>query len=783
MGTDGSFRRLERPGFKACRDADFSAQTRHRTERGISMTTIARDPAVYAMLATLGTFVSTAAMGQTIQVLDQVAVSNKTSVLEMQFNDPAREFDFSVWGVAPVTGFTGCVLAPARGLFCIDGKEIRSWATPGSSVGAGDLVLSCTDRTLDLDRRRADPCTSLAVGLPGPIWLAGRDARAHRLIKVVPRNEDNSCPEGAPLEQGPYCANLYAAGRPLLEDVSAIDGDQGAAFVGPNGVRGPGVLGLEQRNAVIFFRDTPLAPPVVIASGKTQWGLSGSEQLLSATLLQTQLVTDGPTRNFAVVTTSRDRILAVDTENPGPAFEVFKIAAERLPGSAQCNFDEQRYGIRASTKSGRLYLTDRNYCQALALKPVVVAGKPFVLQNVLEDGSDLTFSTASYAPDAPTISPGTIIDLGTCTDNCTLVTDQDGAPAATLANVTLASDESGMILFQVKNVPDCRWIPEADWPAACRQPDVIVKVNASDTPDKWFLNFTPLLPREITDLFDDSGVPPKGLPRMLIGPKFRAQATTDLRNNLFELFFGVTDPAVVFTGTFDGLFDVEKLVGDEVKLGCGYDYSEGLKPNLKWHAVTHVSERHISAGGPGELGDLSNPNRHVDSLANVGCFNPTAMKGGEWSAYVYNLVPTAGGDTVLANLLVSLFANFEETRAELACTQRDTTGLPPLSPSVCSTIESQWLNAKDKLVKCLDATTQPKQSSGDQNCSAFTSQLRNIKSTIEGSTSYGPDPANRRGGLLVGVEVMLHVHLDRFLPSVPLEGFADPIDMAPLNDL
>lgn len=726
--------------------------------RGMAMHIVARDRVVGALLASAALLLASVAHGQTVQVLDHVAISNKTHVLEMQFDDPAREFDFSVWGVQPVTGFFGCQLTPTLGLFCVDGKEIRNWPAPEKALGTGDLVLNCTDPTLDLDRRRANPCTSISVELGGALWIAGRDSRAHRLLKVVPRNEDGSCPEGNPLQQGPYCAQLYASGRPLLEDVSVIDGDQGVAFKGPNGTVGPGALGLEERGTVTFFTSVPNVS-VPILSGKSQWGLSGNEQLQSATLLQ--LTIDAVLRNFALVTTSNHRILAVDTENPTAAFEVFRIRDERLPGTTQCNFDAQQYGIRASTKSGRIYLTDRNFCQAIALEPAPAAGKPFKLQNALEDGSDLTFSTASFAPDAPTLAPGVVIDLSTCTDSCTLLSAENGDPAATLANVTLAGDESNMILLQVKNVPDCRWIEPK--PTTCQQPGVII--NPEDPPEQQYLNFTPLMPKEIKDLYDASGIPPEGLPRMLIKPQFRGQQANGF---LFEMFFGIPAEGVTFTGVFDGSFDVRKLAG--TNLGCGYDYSEALKPNLDWDAVTTVSERFVAVGGPGPVDDPTNPNRYVDTLSNVGCVNPTSVKGGTWSAYIYNLQPTPNGDAVFAKLLVELFNEFEEARAELACQQVDASGLPPLSPSTCSTLVSQWDNAKDKLCKCLDAVSVPKQSSGDQNCQSFTSQLGNVKSTLEGAMTYGPDPANRRGQLLARTDVMLHVHLQRFLPSVPLDG-------------
>src|SRR3546814_6000219 len=58
----------------------------------------------------------------------------------------------------------------------------------------------------------------------------------------------------------------------------------------------------------------------------------------------------------------------------GVAFEVFDIAAARAPASAQCDAGTQQYGIRSSTKSWTVYVTDRNYRQVLAL---VANGTPF----------------------------------------------------------------------------------------------------------------------------------------------------------------------------------------------------------------------------------------------------------------------------------------------------------------------------------------------------------------------------------------------------------------------
>ena len=72
--------------------------------------------------------------------------------------------------------------------------------------------------------------------------------------------------------------------------------------------------------------------PVVIASGKTAWGLNGNEALYGAALLQTQ----GATKvNYVVATTDGGRILAKRADTAANAVPVFNIPANRNdPGSA-----------------------------------------------------------------------------------------------------------------------------------------------------------------------------------------------------------------------------------------------------------------------------------------------------------------------------------------------------------------------------------------------------------------------------------------------------------------
>jgi hypothetical protein len=403
---------------------------------------------------------------------------------------------------------------------------------------------------------------------------------------------------------------------------------------------------------------------------------------------------------------------------------------------------------------------------------------------------DLTLSTdgiaGTFPPAGPTVAPGIGIDLNDCTDDCTLVSDANGAGAAILSNVTLAdpNGQSGLTLFQIKGIPDCRYIPDVcqdllnvtDLVAA----GVVVTLDQSDplNPAAQRLNMTPLLPKEITDLFAEDELP----------AMYMSRFTRGQRNNgfTFEAFFGVTEDGVVFRGTFDGEFFVEELAGTE--LGCEptHPAETPAATILQWDTVSTVSERY--AGTDGE---------YVDILVNSDC-GSTRISDGRWSLKPYNTEITpctwsedpllwmsdgscAVGvadeidDAVFAKLLLSLYSDFGDALEQLACVDADVGGADaPLSPSVCGTAQSQFANGFDKLEKCWDATQQPKQSSGSQNCQAFVSQLDGLRSTIATASPFGPDPANRVGELQARLNIITHVYEDRFVPSIPADGFCEP---------
>ena len=184
---------------------------------------------------------------------------------------------------------------------------------------------------------------------------------------------------------------------------------------------------------------------------------------------------------------------------------------------------------------------------------------------------------------------------------------------------------------------------------------------------------------------------------------------------------------------------------------------------------------------------------HVDTLANSGC-GSTKVTGSRWSIYAYNLelnpdtVSTLNGvgylnsddDAVFARLLRSLYQDLHDTQLQFACAAPPEllargVHAAPIGQSACATLTSNWANGLDKLDKCIGASTQPKQSSGDQNCTAFRSQLAGYLSTINAVSAAlpGKDVGNRIGELKARAKIVSYVFEYRFLPSIPPQGFCE----------
>ncbi|HEX9771839.1 MAG TPA: hypothetical protein VGA44_00115, partial [Steroidobacteraceae bacterium] len=133
---------------------------------------------------------------ESFQTLDRVDSVSRTAVLEMAFGEPIRPPDFTNLDITALTGYSACQLTPIKGLFCLDGRLIRHWADPAQDPSDVSTEFSCADRALGLDTKKPDTCTSMTVDLAGNIWIAGKKANSHSLIKVV-QKIDSNCPEGS----------------------------------------------------------------------------------------------------------------------------------------------------------------------------------------------------------------------------------------------------------------------------------------------------------------------------------------------------------------------------------------------------------------------------------------------------------------------------------------------------------------------------------------------------------------------------------------------------------
>jgi hypothetical protein len=415
-----------------------------------------------------------------------------------------------------------------------------------------------------------------------------------------------------------------------------------------------------------------------------------------------------------------------------------------------------------------------------------------------------TIATLSAPPEAVSIAPGIEVDLREeCGFNldgspktCTLV--GDGAdfgtfPGASLTGVRIDDGTpSGLTAFQIENFPDCRYLEyNFEQPAECKN-GAIRKANGAPlvyptdydldgnlawpkTPELLFLDVTPLLPPEVVKIYPVSDP----LPMMLISPKYKALAS----RRVFDGVFGVTDLGVRFRDTFKAEFDLGDLLDPGVKLGCGGAFVDTTTGPL-WDVLLTISETFTTVGGfPGGGA------QHTDMLVNKDVcsdLDPPAA-GARWSLYTYGMqmaeehVPsrtnpavleTRYSDSIFAKLVLSLFADLGETIDTYLCVNADPGGVgPPVAD--CATLQDAWGNTADKLIKCVESSTEPKTPSGIQTCQAFEIQYGSFSDKVDALVPSGFDPANRVGEVQARKEVFRYVYDRQYLPSIPPLGFLD----------
>ncbi len=748
------------------------------------------------VLASLLTPLAAPAQDGPRQTLDTVVSHGARAVVELDVADAIAAKDFTSTGIVG-TAFTACRQARS-GFFCLDAvggvPTVVRWPATSSS-GPGEPLVACTQ--LPGVARRVQ-CTGLTAEPAGTLWLAATKNNAHSLFKLDP---DGSCAS----RLAGYCVTEPYAGRPSLVDIDAFDG----TLVPQLGVRG--VLGLESRQNAVFFADPPPAgtrpEPRVLATAR-DWGLQSREEVVSVTFRKAGGAT------YLLGVTTRDRVLQRKLGDAAVAVQVFDIAANRSgrpagsrPAQAcAAGTGAQSYEIRSSEKTGDVYVTDRNFCEVLGLDPVAETRLQFVASysTLAANGVvEATAAAADVAPEGVSIAAGFSVDLKRCAspEGCTAIAGPapDKAAAKLLSVELVDARISGITIYRVEGIPDCRYTgfdPGASAAAAlCAAsggPTRLVQGVAGE-PARQHLNVTPLLPDEILQLYDSSNAPPAGLPPLLVPPQYRADpagrdgiaGTTD--DFLFEALFVVPQKGLRWRDTFVLELDVPLLTGEGGAGTCFTPAAPSLASLLDWDVIANVSEIW-----------QSQPGVHVARAVNSDCRNPTQVEGDRLSLIPYNLraTPTTyaptwtpatpngpvaltpDNDAVFARLVQQLYQELEDVRRDFACVARDTLdGRPltapqsaPLSRRTCDTLAATWANGKQKLDKCISAAFDPKSSAGDENCQSFVSQLENFRAGVPGGVS-ATDFANRAGELKTRASAIRHVFLTRFLPSIPAAGF------------
>jgi hypothetical protein len=724
-----------------------------------------------------------------VQTLDRVFAYDTKAVLNMATGNADDSVDFTNLGVSGTT-FVTCTVAVVGGLYCLDGNTVRNWANPLQPSVYTD-TLKCAD--LGLDLKKGDGCTAMTVDDNAAIWLAVKKRNSHSIFKVA----KGSCPVGTANCKNigaRYAVELYF-GRPPIVDLVAIDAGTAKTFRPcPNCAIGPGVLGIEERKNAVFFRDPlpPQAAEAVPVVASRDWGLQGNELLQDITYLQLP----DSVETTILATTDSGRILARNTSYSDLARQVFP--APGVPtGPSSCSAGPQQYGMRASTTTGIVYLSNRCNYQVLALVPnpgftllVSAPGTvPLSTQETVPPGT-----VVSYGVVGLTIAPGNSLDLATCSVSCTFINAPGGVPAAQFNNLQLfAGSPSGSTVFQMKEIPDCRYAAQPTFDPAKRTvcgaaTGAVVDLNGlvvsvdpvsgalspNLPPATLRLNVTPLLPEVVTKAFGASGLGTGTLPPLLVSHQYRAQSRTDY---LFEAFFVVPQIGVRYLNTFEGVFKVPELEGTTIS--DNYCKNEIYDPN-QWNVATYVSELYQTK--------VVGAYHYVDTLANVGCGSIRGgLQGMSMVTYDLQVNPdtyapslssplnpalTVNNDAVYARLLQSLYDDLKLVQVEFACKVVDdpNSNKAPITNANCNTLTSTWNNGKIKLDKCIAAAFQPKSSASNENCQSWVSQLTNYGNALP-ATTPSQDIGNRVGELKKRIQVLFYVYYNRFQPSIPSDGY------------
>lgn len=754
-----------------------------------------------------------------VQLLDTVTLTGKDFAIQLSEQGPGNFDPLLLPDLMsdPGRDFGDCVSSNINGLTCLDRDNVRHWPNP-VDPGISQVLFSCSHNDLPFNTRKGNGCTAIDRDAQGAIYLGGRlNGTANIIIKVV-RKTGANCPAPAMAyteftgTAGVFCWATIETGRPRIEDIDVIEGSKAESFAGGQ----KQLLVLEERKTVLVysnFEDDPRDTVVdEIASGKRDFGLAGKEQLLNAALVEYVRPDEDPSEFFIVVATDRGRLISIHADGTPSGVAAFDLAGIP-PVTAGCPAGTESFDVIQGTNGGVVYATDGSACalHVLTTESDLSNGDfaGFAVNASLSTSIDAAESVL-FAPLAISVFPGIGFDLDDCFPDCTLISSETGAAAA-LEDVMVASAASGVVLFHITGLPHCAWIPEEcvdllggsvtsrnDAVAWLLDPNVGALLRLDPMSEEYappaeqlIFNVTPFLPAEVTDQIELTGQPAGGTPPLLFGPEYRAQI---MNGFLFDALFFVPEPNVVTDGVLTLAIDVGELTGSE--LGCG------LPELLAWDITARASERFPTFDAVYSL-PLDN---FQGTMVNAGCGSTRSRSGGvsifpvnfeltpcpvtlvngqyvsDWDGECVidgdndEMIVEMADDAVFAKLYVKLYDELLAHLLDRAC-EETAAGADnaPLQQTDCTQLEAVWLNGKDKLVKAINATIQPKVSAGSENFGSVQAQLNNYRAKLlSADTSAQPlDFANRVGEQEARLDTLEHLLNDKLLPSIPPAGFIE----------
>jgi hypothetical protein len=382
-----------------------------------------------------------------------------------------------------------------------------------------------------------------------------------------------------------------------------------------------------------------------------------------------------------------------------------------------------------------------------------------------------------------------------------VIVKADGTPVVTVKDVKLKPDSpSTVTVYQIKGLIDCRYAPKAcsdllgvapigtapfddnEYMEGLIGAGIIIPLDPAKPslaknryrPAAQLLNVTPLLPEDVTVLFNQSG----GLPPLQISRTYRAQAQNNFR---FDALFYKTAAGQTFVDTFITDIDVQALSGSE--LGCEQGNAIAYANLRKLDLLTRVSESDRS------ISDFNRvvANDYRDTMINDGCGTERGRTG-KLSLFPFNLeiAPDTYGpqstsntqsvtlknDAVFARLVETLYDDLNRSRSQLACTTIDGGSSPPLTSSVCSELASEWSTGKTLLNSCVSSAFIGTSATTTSRCNAFRAQLVTYGDTLETvDFTLTIDPANRLGEQISRLATLTRLFDERFVRSILTKGW------------